>query len=315
MLSVALQPDLKVQQRDVPTAKADEALIRVRLAGICNTDLEIVRGYMQFQGVLGHEFVGEVVNAGDAQLIGKRVCGEINLGCAQCEMCAQGLARHCAKRSVLGILGKDGCFAEYLTLPVRNLVEVPEGVSDEGAVFTEPLAAAYEILEQVHVDPRARVLVMGDGKLGLLCALVLATTGANVSIVGKHPAKLTLLHHTGVTTFCAPELPQGTFDIVVEATGSALGLKRAIEATRPRGTLVLKSTFHGETSLATAPIVIHELTMLGSRCGPFAPALRAMANRRIDPTPLLHERFALKDALQAFERASAPGVLKVLLAP
>ncbi|MFT3927349.1 MAG: alcohol dehydrogenase catalytic domain-containing protein [Myxococcales bacterium] len=315
MHALSLAPDLAVREIDVPRRRPGEALIRVSLAGVCNTDLELVKGYMGFSGVLGHEFVGHVVEADSPAWVGKRVNGEINLGCGHCDVCAHGLARHCPQRTVLGILGKDGCFAEYVTLPERNLFEVPRELSDEAAVFTEPLAAAHEILEQVRVASGQRCLVLGDGKLGLLCALVLSGVGAQVHLVGKHGAKLELARRRGVTVYQLPDRPAGSFDLVVEATGSAQGLKSAVEATRPRGTLVLKSTFHGAVSLETAPIVIHELTLVGSRCGPFAPALEAMRAQRIDPTPLISQRFALPDATRAFEAASTKGCLKVLLDP
>jgi threonine dehydrogenase-like Zn-dependent dehydrogenase len=313
MLALSLDPDLRLSERPPPTRSPGEALIRVRMAGICNTDLEIVRGYMGFHGVLGHEFVGDVVEADDAAWLGARVNGEINLACGECEYCAQGLGRHCPTRSVLGILGKDGCFAEYVTLPVANLCRVPPDLSDESAVFTEPLAAAYEILEQVKVQSARRVLVVGDGKLGLLCALVLVGTGPEVSLVGKHPAKLAIAAARGVKTFARADAPSGWFDIVVEATGSPDGFKYAIERTRPRGTLVLKSTFHGDTPLATAPLVIHEITVVGSRCGPFMPAHAALASGLVEPGPMVHATLPLRDALHALARAGEPGVLKVLL--
>jgi threonine dehydrogenase-like Zn-dependent dehydrogenase len=313
MLALSLDPDLALRERAVPEPRAGEVLIRVRMAGVCNTDLEIVRGYMGFSGVLGHEFVGDVVAGDDASWLGARVNGEINLACGACRFCREGLSRHCPTRSVLGILGKDGTFAEYLTLPVANLSRVPEGLSDELAVLTEPLAAAFEILEQVHVKPGQRTLVLGDGKLGLLCALVLASAGADVSLVGKHEAKLAIVRARGVRTHLPDDAPRDWYDLVVEATGSPQGLAFAIERTRPRGTLVLKSTFHGETALQMAPLVIHELTLVGSRCGPFAPAQHALASQRIDPSPLIHGRYGLRDGLAALEHAARPGVLKVLL--
>jgi threonine dehydrogenase-like Zn-dependent dehydrogenase len=301
--------------RDVPAPEPGpgEALVRVRMAGICNTDVEIARGYMGFTGILGHELVGEVVSAPDASLVGRRVCAEINLACGRCDRCAQGLGRHCPTRRVLGILGKDGCFAEHVTLPVANLQEVPEGLSDEQAVFAEPLAAAFEVLQQVAVDPDARVLVLGDGKLGLLVAMVLAQTGADVVQVGKHEPKLAIARKVGVRTSLPADLTDTAFDIVVEATGSPAGLAMALDRIRPRGALVLKSTFHGKPEVDTARIVIDEIHVVGSRCGPFPPALRALAQARIDPTPLIHATRPLADAVDAFERAQAPGVLKVLL--
>lgn len=316
MQALSLAPDLALREHPEPEPGPGEALIRVSLAGICNTDLELVRGYMGFSGVLGHEFVGEVLAApGAPDWVGKRVCGEINLGCGDCPQCARAMARHCPHRRVLGILGKDGCLAERVTLPLRNLYEVPAAVPDELAVFSEPLAAAYEILEQVHIPPEERVLVLGDGKLGLLIAMALQQTGADVHVLGRHADKLTVAQGTGARTYLAPDRPEPGFDVVVEATGSPAGLEAAIELLRPRGTLVLKSTHQGKTELSLAPLVIHELTVVGSRCGVLPPALTALATRLVDPKPLLHDRFPLARGMQAMERAAAPGVLKVLIEP
>jgi threonine dehydrogenase-like Zn-dependent dehydrogenase len=306
----------RIEDVDVPRPGPDEALIRVRRAGICTTDLEIVRGYLGFRGTLGHELVGEVVEVGGGEgreWIGARVTGEINLGCARCQRCLSGLSRHCATRTTLGIVGKDGCFAEYVTLPVRNLHRVPEGVPDAIAAFTEPLAAAFEILEQLRVDPSSRVAVLGDGKLGSLVALVLVQTGAEVTLVGRHRHKLDKVGGRGLRVAMADERIAGDFDVVVEATGSASGFERARSLLRPRGTMVLKSTYHGVLELDAAPLVIDEITVIGSRCGPFAPALRALHDGRIDPTPLIEDAYPLTDGLAALERAAAPGVAKVQL--
>ncbi|HEX4353608.1 MAG TPA: alcohol dehydrogenase catalytic domain-containing protein, partial [Polyangiales bacterium] len=259
---------LALEQRDAPSRRAGDALVRVRMAGICSTDLEIARGYMNFRGVLGHEFVGEVIEADDASWIGARVAGEINLACGACAMCQRDLPRHCSKRTVLGILGKDGAFAEYLTLPIVNLHRVPIGVPDRTAVFVEPVAACYEILEQLRVAPSDRVAVLGDGKLGQLIAAVLASRGAAPTLVGKHARKLALARVRGLGTAKPNELDDKTFDIVVEATGSPAGMQRAIALVRPRGTVVLKSTYHGNLSFDAAPLVIDEITVIGSRCGP-----------------------------------------------
>jgi len=303
----------EVTDVDVPEPKAEEALIRVRRAGVCSTDLEIVKGYMGFEGTLGHELVGEVVGATDAGWMGARVTGEINLSCARCERCLAGLGRHCASRTVLGILGKDGCFAEYVTLPLRNLHRVPDGLSDALAVFAEPLAAAYEILEQIRIAPDDRVAILGDGKLGSLIAMVLQQTGAEVVVVGRHAHKLERLAPLGLRTALADDAIDGDFDVVVEATGSAPGFERARSLLRPRGTLVLKSTYHGKLELDAAPLVIDEITVVGSRCGPFPPALRALAEGRIDPTPLIEDSFALADGVRALEKAAERGVRKVQL--
>jgi len=305
-----------VQEIDVPEPGPGEALIHVRRAGICTTDLEIVSGYMGFAGTLGHEFVGDVTDVGaaaDREWVGARVAGEINLGCANCERCLAGMSRHCERRTVLGILGKDGCFAEYVTLPVRNLHFVPDGLSDANAAFTEPLAAAYEILEQLRVEPNSRVAVLGDGKLGSLVALVLIHTGADVTLVGRHRNKLDRIAARGVRVALAGDHLAGGFDTVVEATGSADGFGRARSLLRPRGTMVLKSTYHGKLELDAAPLVIDEITVVGSRCGPFAPALRALQEGRIDPAPLIEDAYPLAEGLAALERAATPGVAKIQL--
>jgi alcohol dehydrogenase len=295
-----------------------EALIRVRLAGICNTDLELVRGYLNFRGVLGHEFVGEVVQASDAAWLGRRVVGDINAACRsqECAACIAGRPTHCPNRTTLGIAGRDGAFADYLILPQANLYAVPENVSDEMAVFTEPLAAACEILAQIQIAPTDRVVVLGDGKLGLLVAAVLRLTGADLILVGRHRDKLAIAEDWGVPVWLADELlPAGAADVVVECTGSPQGFESARRLLRPRGTLVLKSTYHGALSVDMSGLVVDEITLLGSRCGPFAPALRLLSSGLVDPRGLISETFVLDQAASAFVRAAAPGVLKILLAP
>ncbi|MEM9193352.1 MAG: alcohol dehydrogenase catalytic domain-containing protein [Myxococcota bacterium] len=319
MKAVRCATGLEVEEIDPPSPGPGEALIRVELAGICNTDLEIVRGYMSFEGTLGHEFVGVVEEAPDSELVGARVVGEINLACQRCSLCAMNLGRHCPNRTVLGILGKDGCFASHVTMPTANLHQVPEGLASETAVFAEPLAAAFEILEQVDIHSGQRIAVLGDGKLGLLAAMALLPH-ASVLVVGKHARKLAIAAAAGADTMLLSDFADANdhtrgFDVVVEATGSAAGLGLAIDRLRPRGTLVLKSTVAEQPTVDTAQIVIHELQVVGSRCGLFPPALSALAEHRVDPTPLLAETFALDDAVAAFERAAAPGVLKVLLRP
>jgi threonine dehydrogenase-like Zn-dependent dehydrogenase len=301
-----------VIERDEPRAPPGSAVIAVSRAGVCNTDLEIVRGYMGFRGVLGHEVVGRVVE-GPAEWLGRRVTSEINFACGACATCARGLRRHCPSRTVMGILGADGAIAERVRVPVENLHAVPDGVDDEAAVFGEPLAAAFEILEQVHVVPGTRAIVLGDGKLGLLVAQVLYGAGADVLAVGRHPAKLALLERRGVRTALAPEVREAPADLVVEATGTAAGFQRAIELTRPRGTLVLKSTVADAKELHLAPLVIHEITVVGSRCGSFPPALRALAFGSVDVAPLVSARVALRDAAEALVLAARPGVLKVVV--
>ena len=288
------------------------AIVEVHVAGVCNTDLELVRGYMGFSGVLGHELVG-VVSEGPAAWVGKRVVSEINFACGACEVCARGLGRHCGARTVMGILGADGAMAERIAVPVANLHEVGAGVTDEAAVFAEPLAAAFEILEQVHVTAAMRCTVLGDGKLGMLIAQVLHQAGAQVLAVGKHEDKLAVLARRGVRTVLASAWDRAAADLVVEATGTAAGLELAIAATRPRGTLVLKSTVADRSSLHLAPIVIHEITVVGSRCGSFPPALRALEARSIDTESLVSAKLPLSRADEALRRAAEPGVRKVLI--
>jgi len=282
------------------------------LAGICSTDLQIFKGYMDFTGVPGHEFVGEVAE-GPSELMGKRVVGEINFACGTCDTCRGGMSRHCPTRQVMGILNADGSFAEYLAVPVANLHVVPDTVADEEAVFTEPLAAAFEILEQVSVPANAEVVVFGDGKLGLLCAQVLQQTGALVTLVGKHADKLGLLDGLGLRTSLMADWQPSGADIVVEATGSEDGLALAVQTVRPRGTLVLKSTLAARHRLSLAPLVINEVTLVGSRCGVFGPALDALAHGRVRVLPLIDKVYPLSDGLVAAQHATQPGVLKVLL--
>lgn len=303
-----------VQDYPEPRPGENEALVRVLMAGICGTDIEITKGYKQFKGIPGHEFVGivEQVNGPYPRLIGKRVVGEINCGCHACDYCAQGLIRHCTQRTVLGILGRDGVFAEYVTLPLENLWEVPEGAADEEMVFVEPLAAVYEILEQVHIKPTHSVLVLGDGKLGLLAALTLANAGHNTVLAGKHAAKLAIAMQQGITTKTADEL-QRAYDVVVEATGSTDGLKSALALVKPRGTVVLKSTTAADMTVNLSTAVVDEITITGSRCGPFAPAIACLSAHRIDVRPLISAVYPFDLSLKAFEEAAAKDRLKVLI--
>jgi threonine dehydrogenase-like Zn-dependent dehydrogenase len=298
------------------TPKADDrmALVKVRLAGICSTDLQIFKGYMSFRGVPGHEFVGSV-NEGPGDLAGKRVVGEINFGCGQCEFCARDLSRHCPNRSVMGILDADGAFAEYVSVPIANLHIVPDAISDEEAVFTEPLAAAFEIVAQIQLNPGDDVLIVGDGKLGNLCAQVVRLTGAKVTALGKHPEKLALIKKTGVRTVLLDDWKPRAFDVVVEATGSASGLELALGAVRPRGTLVLKSTIAGAHRLSLAPLVINEITVIGSRCGLFAPALEALEEKTVSVTPLIEKIYALHDGIDGATHAARSGTRKIVLRP
>jgi len=296
----------------IPKPPEGEVLVRVLQAGICNTDVELTRGYYPFTGVLGHEFVG-VAESG--QFKGQRVCGEINAvppGCA-CQPCVRGDLTHCDQRTVLGILNRHGAFAEYLTLPEGNLHPVPDAVSDDEAVFTEPLAAAFEILEQVKIGPKDTVYVVGDGKLGLLCAQVVATTGCQLTVIGKHAHKLELLARRGLRTATLENLPTRRADVVVECTGSPTGFELARSLLRPRGTLVLKSTYSGKLTLDMSRVVVEEMNLIGSRCGPFPAALQALADRTVDVCSLIHARYPLAEGLAAFSHAQKPGVLKVIL--
>jgi len=296
------------------SSDAQTALVKVHLAGICATDLQIFKGYMGFTGVPGHEFVGSV-GEGFGEWIGKRVVGEINFGCGRCENCRRDLSRHCPNRRVMGILNADGAFAEYVSVPVANLYAVPDNVSDEEAVFTEPLAAAFEILTQIQLNPGDEVLVLGDGKLGNLCAQVLRLSGARITAVGKHADKLALIKKSGVRTVLLNDWQPRLFDVVVEATGSAAGLELALSAVRPRGTLVLKSTIAAAHQVSLAPVVINEINVIGSRCGPFADALDALSAKRVAVTPLIDAVYALADGVSASQHAARAGAKKILLRP
>ena len=294
-----------------PQSATGEARVRVLKAGICNTDLELLRGYYPFTGILGHEFVGVVES--DGEWYGRRVCGEINVACGVCSQCRAGRPTHCERRTTLGIHSRHGAFAHYLTLPYKNLHAVPASVTDDEAVFTEPLAASVEILEQVHVHPSDTVVVLGDGKLGLLVAQVMATTGCNLLAIGKHSAKLSLLEARDIRTALITEAPQLRADVVVECTGHASGFALACQFLRPRGTLVLKSTYAESLTVDMSRLVVDEVTLIGSRCGPFPPALDLLARKRVDVTSLIQARYPLKDGVLALEKAAQPGRLKVIL--
>ena len=315
MIAVHLEDGrVSIRKKPKPTPPDGFAVIRLLAGGICNTDLELQRGYYGFRGTPGHEFVGEVVAADTASWVGKRVVGEINLACGKCEWCARGLGRHCPTRTVLGIVKHPGAFREFLTLPESNLHEVPKSVTTERAVFTEPVAAACEILDQVRIPKGERVAVLGDGKLGLLVAQVLQLNGASVHQFGRHLEKLRIAEAAGVTGEVAREkLPVSEFDWVVDATGSPEGLQQAVAMTRPRGTLIMKSTVHGAVPVDTAPIIVNEITLVGSRCGRFEPALKLLAKGKIRVEDMISESYPLSEAPAAFRRASERGVLKVLL--
>jgi threonine dehydrogenase-like Zn-dependent dehydrogenase len=342
----------KLSVSEVAKPLADgEALVRVTLSGICNTDLEIARGYAGFEGTLGHEFVGVIESLPDTGALarptgvptraarvgwsigrarnteplltrglmprGQRVVGEINAGCGTCDLCRAGDPRHCAQRTVLGIVNRDGAHAEYLKLPLVNLLSVPDGIPDEQAVFTEPLAAACGILEQTSITEDTRVAVIGDGKLGLLCAQVIATTGAPITLLGKHQNKLQIAQRRGIETMTVDEAETRSrkFDVAVEASGSPSGFTLALDLLHPRGVLVLKSTFHGATEIDAARLVVEEITVVGSRCGRFTPALELLKTNSIDVESLITDEFNLTDGVEAMQRAAEPGVMKVLLRP
>lgn len=296
MISVHLENGVvDVRERPLPTRPRGFALIRLLCGGICNTDLELQRGYYNFSGTPGHEFVGEVVEADDSSLLGRRVVGEINLACGNCEWCARGLGRHCPHRTVLGIAGHPGAFSEFFTLPERNLHVLPDDLQSERAVFTEPLAAACEVLDQVAIPQGGEVAVLGGGKLGLLVAQVLEAHGAKVLMLGRN------------------DQPAASYEWVVEATGSADGLSRAVEMTRPRGTIIVKSTLHEPVAIDTARVVVNEITLVGSRCGRFEPALHLLRRGAVRVEQMISARFRLAEAPQAFAAAARKGTLKVLL--
>ena len=297
-----------------PVAADGDTLIRVRLAGICATDLEIVKGYMGYRGVLGHEFVGEVVESPDKKLLGQRVAGEINIVCGRCDLCLSGLASHCRNRSVLGILRHDGAFADYVRLPALNLHIIPKAIEDEQAVFIEPLAAACQVLKQIKLDGRKWVTVLGDGRLGLLVAQVLRNAGCPVRLIGKHPQKMALCEKWSIRSRAAADIvPRHDQDVVIECTGSPAGLEMAMQMVRPRGTIVLKSTVATGKPLNLAPVVVDEITVIGSRCGPFREAIHALAQKQVDVTSLIHRRMKIEQGVEAMELAGRAGVLKVLL--
>jgi len=315
----------QLQVNDVPPpAMEGEAIVRVTLSGICNTDLEIARGYAGFEGTLGHEFVGVIESMDVAPSLtvgflksGARVVGEINAGCGDCDLCRSGDSRHCANRTVLGIVGRDGAHAEFLKLPLVNLLPVPDEIADTDAVFVEPLAAACGILERTSITSDSEVAVIGDGKLGLLCAQVIATTGARLTLFGKHESKLQIAQRRGIETLPVDKASgrRRAFDVVVEASGSPSGFDLALDLLRPRGVLVLKSTFHGATAMNAARIVVDEISVIGSRCGRFAPALNLLRQRKIEVESLISEQFSLTDGVRAMARAAESGVMKVLLRP
>lgn len=301
-------------QYSQPNPPPGEALIRVQQAGVCATDIQLVKGYMGFQGTLGHEFVGTIEQAvGQEHLIGERVVGEINAACRNCPTCQAGRLTHCPYRTTLGIDRRDGAFADYVCLPIENLYPLPEEISNDQAVFIEPLAAACQILEQVSIVPTDRVVVIGDGKLGLLCAQVLQTTQCTLSVIGRHSKKLSLLTKLGIqVTEEQKDIPPGV-DTIIEATGSPEGLKLACQLIRPRGTIVLKSTYHGQTTFDFTSLVINEVNIVGSRCGPFPQAIELLKHNQVNVEPLIHARFPINHGMEAIKQATTSGALKVLI--
>jgi threonine dehydrogenase-like Zn-dependent dehydrogenase len=315
MLALYCGADRKVSLRELPQPKPGpgEALIRVTLAGVCGTDLQILRGYHDFQGILGHEFVGVVAGPPGSSWLGKRVVGEINVSCGDCDLCRKGLTRHCRTRRVIGIKDRDGAFAPYLTLPEANLLAVPRQVEDEAAVFTEPLAAALAAVDAVPLPRKTPVLVVGDGRLGLLISFALALSEAEVHLVGHHRDHLSLAQPYGVATFLEKDLPPGDYAVVVEASAAAAGLDLALARVRPKGTVIMKSTYAARYPLESANLVVPEVRLIGSRCGPMGPALRLLARGLINHRALIDRRFPLSQGIEALEWAQRPGMLKVLL--
>ncbi len=314
MRALVFEGDLKYRtDYPAPAPLNDEALVRVTAAGVCATDLEIIKGYMGFKGVLGHEFVGVVEECGEMGLTGRRVAGEINIPCGTCRFCKEGLGNHCPSRGVLGILNKDGAFAEYLTLPFSNLHVLPDSVTDEEAIFVEPLAAAFEIMEQAELGPSKNVCVLGDGRLGILVAQALSLTKCRLVAAGRHRDKLSILYNRGINARIGIDGLGREFDLVVDCTGSPSGLADALKVVRPRGTVVLKTTVADRGAFDLNQAVIDEITVVGSRCGPFKPAIRALEERVIEVRPLVTKTFPIDDGVEAIKYASQKGVLKVIL--
>ena len=324
MKALWLEKEQLVFRSDVPLPQeSGEALLRVRLAGICGTDLELLKGYYPFAGIPGHEFVGEVVAlpetvASDQRFkdwIGRRVVGEINVGCGRCSVCRNSMHKHCPDRTVLGILNRNGAFSEYVRLPVENLHPVPDDVPDEAAVFTELLAAALQIQQQVQLRPSDRILLVGAGRLGLLIAQVLRHGGSELRVLARYSEQRRILRSFGIQEIEEDEVGCQRWDVVIEVTGSSQGFDLAVKAIRPQGTLVVKSTYAGALTLDMSRLVVNEVTIVGSRCGPFAPALRLLRAKAVDPVPLIAGTYRLEDGLAAFKAAAQPGMLKVLLRP
>lgn len=314
MLAVVFDGNLAIKQVPKPQRTENEVLIRVSLAGICNTDHEIIRGYVPgFSGILGHEFIGIVEEADDTSIIGKRCTAEINFACGTCPYCRSNLQRHCPNRSVMGIINRNGAFAQYITVPKENLTIIPDSIPNKHAIFIEPLAAALEILDQVNISQSSKVLLLGDGKLGLLTGHVLAAVGCELTVVGKHPGKLGHLKYDHVTTVLQDDFKNDLYDVVIEATGNAEAFDMAVANVRPRGTIVLKSTYAGEVHFNLSPVVVNEITIIGSRCGIFSKAVDFLLTHKISFEDMISAEYSLDDALKAFEFSKSPDALKVLL--
>jgi len=303
---------LIMEERPCPEPAKNEVLVKVNLAGICNTDLEIMKGYLGFEGIPGHEFVGRVVKDPLQEISGKRVVGSINIPCGECIICQKGLLNHCLQMRVLGIRGKDGAFAEYLTLPRENLYLLPEGITDEEAVFIEPLAAALEIPEKIHLKPTSEIVILGDGKLGLLTAQSLWAMGYKLALIGRHPEKLKLLESLDIDTYPEGEY-QGLADVVIECTGNETGITQALQLVRPEGVVVVKTTINGQPAIDLSKVAVNELKLIGSRCGPFLPAIRLLKRNKLPLARMVDSIFRFDQGIEAMKRAGEKGVLKVLL--
>ena len=316
MSALVFNGTLQVEKMAVPCPKGGEVLIRVDKAGICNTDFEIIKGYIQgFNGILGHEFVGTVVESKEPHMIGKRVTAEINCSCGVCDFCKKGLSRHCPQRTVMGIINRNGAFAEYIAVPQCNVFVIPDQIPDSEAIFIEPLAAALEIIDQVKIREDSAILILGDGKLGLLISFVMRCSGYSTTMVGKHREKLSFAETAGVSVVQLEEFRNGAYDLVIEATGNRIALEMAIENTKPRGTVVLKSTYAGDISFNPSKVVVDEISIIGSRCGRFDAAINFLSKftNRLPLAQLINKTFSLDQAIEAFEYAQNPGILKTIL--